>query len=529
MYQIVVATDLTPHSLELLKSAKDAIVHVVTPSLSAIRPHLKEAHALIIREDVLVDETLMSNAPHLKIIACATTSLNNVDIETATTRGIIVMNTPGVSALSAGEHTFALLLALSRRLVSAHNSLREGYWLLDRSRQAGTQVFGKTLGIVGLGRVGTVVALRALAFGMTVLAFDPYLSEDHMTDRRVQLVGLRELLTKSDFVSLHVPPTRETQGMMGAEALALMKPTARLINTAHGSIVNEQALADALKAGKLAGVALDVYKDIPPYNNPLIGLDNVVHTPQIGDNTQEALQDLSLKVVEQVLDALRDKDYRNVVNMPLLPGMNYETIRPYMRLAECMGTVTITLARSPVRRVAVEVRGDEVNGLIKPMTVGTLKGLLHPIVGDAVSTVNAPVIATERGWQITQAKGLPGSEYQNSITCQVTLENGENITITGTLLDHREPHIVQINQYRMNFVPEGYLLLMGSYDRPGVIGKVGTLLSERGVNIASWHTGRTEPNGNTLTVLTLDEPIPDDVLSELRALEFVRHAHQTKI
>ncbi len=528
-FYVVVATDLTQDSLSILKGASDVEAHIVTPNLASIKPHLPHAHALIVREDIAIDESLLNAAPHLKLVACAATSLNNVDIENATARGILVMNTPGASALSAGEHTFALMLTLSRRLVVAHNSLKEGYWLLDRSRQAGVQLFGKTLGVIGLGRVGAIVASRALTFGMSVLAFDPYVSEDHVTDKRIQLVGLRELLSRSDFVSLHVPSTRETQGMINAETLAMMKTGARLINTAHGSIINEGAVAEALKSGQLAGVAVDVYKDIPPYNNPLIGMEGVVHTPQIGDNTLEALKDLSIKIIEQVLDALHDKDYRNVVNLPLMPGMPYETVRPYLHLAECMGSVLTILARNPVRRVAVEVRGEELTGMIKPIMVGVLKGLLTPIVGNAVSSVNAPLIATERGWQMTQAKGLPGAEYTNSVTCQIMLEDSETITITGTLLDHREPHIVQINQYRMNFVPEGYLLLMGSLDQPGVIGKVGTLLSERSVNIASWHTGRTEPGGNTLTVLTLDEPIPDDVIDELLALSFVRHAHQVKI
>jgi D-3-phosphoglycerate dehydrogenase len=305
-----------------------------------------------------------------------------------------------------------------------------------------------------------------------------------------------------------------------------MKTGARLINTSFGAAVDEAALAEALKSGHLAGVALDVYSEEPPYNSPLIGLDSVIHTPHIGDNTLEATQDLSITVAKQVLDALADRDYRNVVNMPLLPGADYEQVRPYLKLAESIGGLMTSLARTPVRRVAVEVRGDELNGLIKAITVGILKGLLVPILGESVSTVNAPILATERGWQITQVKGVQTSDYSNAVTCQVTLEDGEEITITGTLLDHKRPYIVQINHYRMNFVPEGHMLLMGSYDRPGVIGKVGTLMAERGVNIASWHTGRSEPGGHTLTVLTLDEAIEEATFGELEQLDFVRHLHR---
>jgi len=342
----------------------------------------------------------------------------------------------------------------------------------------------------------------------------------------VQLVGLTELLQRSDFVSLHVPLTRETQGLLDKDAIAQIKPGARFINTAHGLIVDEQGLADAIKSGHLAGAGVDAFSEEPPYNSPLIGLDNVVHTPHIGDNTVEATQDVSMRVVGQVLDALRDKDYRNVVNLPILPGVDYETIRPYMILAERMGLILHTLSRTPLRRVAVEIHGDDMSGLIKPITVGVLKGLLQPILGDKVSSVNAPLLANERGWHITQAKGLRAAAYSNVMNVQVTLDDGEEITITGTLLDKSAPYIVQINEYRMNFVPEGHLLLMGSHDKPGVIGRVGTLLSQNNVNIAGWYTGRAKPGGNTLSVLTLDEALSETVVKEIEALDFVRHAHQ---
>lgn len=525
---ILIATDLTDESLARLRAAEDFDTQLVIPRPELVRDHIRDAIALVTRDDLRVDGPLLDHAPNLRLIARVSPGLNNVDVETATARGILVMNTPGASAVAAGEHTFALMLALSRRLMTAHNSLREGYWLLERKRQVGTQLAGKTLGLIGLGRVGTVVAQRALAFGMTLLAYDPYISEAQAPDR-VQLVGLKELLSRSDFVSLHVPYTRETERIIDAQAIDLMKRGARLINTAYGGAVDETALAKALKSGHLAGVAVDVYGEEPPYNSPLVGLDNVIHTPHIGDNTAEATQDLSLTVVSQVLDALRDRDYRNVVNMPLLPGTDYEQVRPYLLLAECVGLLQHTLARNPVTRVAVEVRGEELNGLIKPVTVGILKGLLRPILGEGVSVVNAPIMATERGWHIAQVKGLQPAEYSNALTAQVTLEDGETINITGTLLDRKQPHIVQINQYRTNFVPSGHLLLMGSYDRPGVIGKVGTLMAGSGVNIASWHTGRAEPGGQTLTVLTLDEALPPDVMEALCRLDFVRHAHQVRL
>jgi D-3-phosphoglycerate dehydrogenase len=274
---------------------------------------------------------------------------------------------------------------------------------------------------------------------------------------------------------------------------------------------------------------VDVYANESTYDSPLFGMDNVIHTPHIGDNTVEATQDLSIQIVGQVLDALRGKDYRNVVNMPFMPGVDFESTRPYLRLAECIGSMQHTLARYPVRRVAVEYRGEEVGGLVKPLTVALLKGLLMPILGDKVNYINAPVLAAERGMQVTQTKGLRIGDYSNLVSCQVTLEDGETILMAGTLLDRKEPHIVQINQYRMNFVPEGHLLILGSYDQPGVIGRVGTLMASNQVNIGSWQTGRAERGGHTLTVLTLDQPLSEKLLEELRQLDFIRHAHPVEI
>ncbi len=529
-FHVLVATDLTEDGLKVLEDAPDVETHLVPPNPPAVRDALAHADALIAREDVRIDGPLLDHAPQLKVIGRVGASLGALDMEAVTSRGIIVTNTPGTNAVAAGELTLALMLALSRRLTSAHNSLKEGYWLLDRRRQAGTQLEGKTIGLIGFGRVGRVVAQRCLAFGMNVLAYDPYITEDQVTDNRVLLVGLHELLRRSDFVSVHVAVTSETRGLITADVIARMKPGARLINTSHGTIWDETAVASAIKEGHLSGAAVDVYAEEPPYNSPLIGLDNVIHTPHIGDNTLEAVQDLSCQIVQQVLDALRGVDYRHVVNMPFMPGgIPYEEARPYMRLAECMGAVLHTLSRHPVRRVDVEYRGEEVDGMVKPLTIALLRGLLLPVLGDKVNYINAPVLAMERGLQINQTKGLKTGDYANLVSCQVTLEDGEEIVMAGTLLDHTEPYIVQINEYRMNFVPQGHMLIMGSYDQPGVIGRVGMLMANSGVNIASWQTGRAEPGGQTLTVLTLDEPIADNVLEELRKQDFIRHAHRLEI
>jgi D-3-phosphoglycerate dehydrogenase len=528
-YTVVVATDLTDDSLNVLRVQPDITLKVVAPRLRDVQEALADADALIARDDIPVDVALLNGAPSLRVVGRVGAALTGIDFEAATRRGILITHTPGTSAIAAAEHTMALMLGLSRRLTTLHDSLKAGYWLLDRKRQAGTQLSGKTLGILGLGKVGRVVAQRALAFGMTVLAYDPYLGEEQVEDSRVLLVGLGELLARADFVTLHVPPTPETRGMVSADFIARMKPGARLINTAFGGLMDEEAAAEALRSGHLAGVGLDVYGQEPPYSSPLIGLENVLHTPHVAENTIEASQNLSLQIVHQVIDALRGSDYRNVANLPFLPGMDYEAIRPYLTLAERIGTLILLLSRHPVRRVAVEYRGEDVAGLVKPLTVALLKGLLSPALGETVSYINAPMLAAERGIQVTQTKGLKIGDYSNLVSCQVTLADGEDIVMAGTLLDRKEAHIVQINEYRMNFVPDGHLLLMGSYDQPGVIGRVGMLMAENGVNIASWFTGRAEPGGHTLTVLSLDQPMAEEAFQKLLALDFVRHAHQAHL
>ncbi len=527
--RILIATDLTQESIALLEEHDNFSVKVVPPKTSNVRSALRDATAIITRSDFKLDAPLLEDAPHLKLIARMSAGLTGIDIEFATERGILVMNIPGVSAVAAAEHTLTLMLALNRNLPSIHESLREGWWLFDRQQQVGRQLQGKTVGIVGLGRVGHRVAHLCLAFGMKVLACDPYLREERINDKRIVLVGLKELLASADYVSMHVPATQETIDFLTAKSLQQMKRGACFINTSHGGVIKETLLAEALQDGQLGGVAVDVWNEEPPFGSPLIGLDKVIHTPHVGDNTAEAQQDLSIQIARQVIDALDDRDYRNVVNLPLLPGVNYQDIRPYMQLAETIGSLHQVLARSPIRRIAIEIIGDDMNGLIKPMTVGILKGLLTPIHGTKVSYVNAPVLATEHGWQITQAKGIKISEYSNVNTCQITLKDQEEVSIAGALLDRQKPYILQINDYRIHFEPRGNLLIMGSFDQPGVIGRVGTLMAEYGINIASWHTGRAEPGGHTLTVLNFDEALPESLMEILRGQDFVRHVHQLQI
>jgi D-3-phosphoglycerate dehydrogenase len=528
-FRVYVTTDLTEFSLRLLQDAADVDLIQTSPRTKFVRQNMPGAHAIIARDDVELSREIIALAEDLRVIGRVGAGLNGIDVDAATQQGVIVMNTPGTTAIAAAEHTVLLMLALSRRLPIVHNSMKEGWWLLDRTRQAGTQLYGKTLGLYGLGRVGREVARRCTAFGMDVLAFDPYIADDQIEDMRVTLVSQKELLARSDYISIHLPLKQDTNTLFDAELIAQMKAGARIINTSAGRIWDENAVAEAIQTGHLAGVAVDTFVQEPPYNSPLVGMDNVVHTPHIADNTVEATQDISIQIVQQVLDALRGSDYRNTVNMPLLPGMNFEEIRPLLTLGERVGRLQHALARSPIRRVAIETLGDEMDGMVKPLTVAILKGILDPVLSQTVSYINAPVMAAERGLSVTQTKGLRTANYANMLSCQVVWEDGTEIVISGTLLDHREPHIVQIDHYPINFVPQGRLLIMGSYDRPGVIGRVATMLAENDINIASWYTGRAAPGGSTLTVLNLDDPMPEDLMEKLRKLDFVRHAVQVEL
>ncbi len=534
-FTVLVATSLTEDALAILRSAPDITLDQVAPKSDSALAAIGTANALIVRDEFPVDAALLAAAKHLKVIGRTGAGLAGIDVEVATARGVIVMNTPGANAIAAAEHTLTLLLALSRDVIPAHNALAGGAW--ERAEHVGLQLYGKTLALIGLGRVGRHVAERALAFGMDVIAYDPYVAEGQVADLRLKLVGFEQALQRADFLSLHCALTPETRNLIDGAALAQLKPGARLVNTAQGGLVDEAALAEAIRTGRVAGAALDVFAVEPPANSPLIGLPNVIHTPHLGDATIEAQRDLSAQIVGQVLDALRGTDYRNAVNMPFMAGREFESMMPYLHLAERIGALAHHLARGRIRRVAVEYKGDELAGLVKPLTVALLTGILSPSLGDSVNYINAPLIAAERGIHVTQTKGLNIGDYPNLVSCQVHWESRESanqsqggeLIVSGALFNRVEPRIVQIDSFRTDFVPEGTLLVFGSYDIPGVIGKVGTLLSSHAINIAAWRTGRVEKGGQTLTVLTLDQPLGESLLNEFRRQEYVRHALQIRL
>jgi D-3-phosphoglycerate dehydrogenase len=432
------------------------------------------------------------------------------------------MNTPGANAVATAEHTWALLLALARRLPAAAKSLEAGEW--DRSRFTGVQLAGKTIGLIGLGRVGREVARRSQGFGMRVLAYDPYLAADQAEELRVELADLDHLLAEADVVSLHAALTDETRNLLDADRLGRMKPGALLINCARGGLVDEAAVARALDDGRMAGAAFDVFASEPPAGSPLIGRDDVVVTPHLGASTAEAQRDVSVQIVDQVLAALRGEDFRNAVNLPFLATGGLAEIRPWLDLAERLGRLAVALAPGRLERIEVEARGPEVAPHAEPLSTALLKGVLAPISGEEVNWVNAGVVAAERGIDVVRSRRASAAEYANLLGCRIATDQGER-TVAGTLF-HDRPRAVEIDGYHLDAPPSGTALLVWNRDVPGVIGRVGTILGNAGVNIAEWRLGRSGPGEIALAFINLDQPAPADVLDALQGIDGVRDVRQ---
>jgi D-3-phosphoglycerate dehydrogenase / 2-oxoglutarate reductase len=468
--------------------------------------------AIVVRSQTRVDASVIEAGANLKVIGRAGIGVDNVDVESATRRGVLVVNAPQSNILSAAEHTIALLLALARNVPRADAALRSGSW--DRERFQGVELHGKTLGVVGLGRVGTMVAQRALSFGMRLLAYDPYVSRERARQLGIELMpDLGALLVQADFVTVHLPRTSETEALIGERELSLMKEGSRLVNTARGGIVDEDALVEALRSGRLAGAAVDVFSQEPVTDHPLFGLDNVVVTPHLGASTREAQDKAGVAIAEMVRLALRGEFVPFAVNVAATEVD--EHVRPFLPLAERLGRILTGLAERPVRGVQVEYQGRVAEHDIKVLTLAALKGLLAGVVDEPVSYVNAPVIARDRGLEVAERRTVESQDYVNLVTLRADTEEGD-LTVAGTLVGvHDTERLVQVYGFDVDMSPAEHMAFFLYEDRPGVIGKVGTILGEAGINIAGMEVGRTEAGGMALMGLTVDSPIPAEALDEI--------------
>lgn len=526
-FKVLVSDNLAEKGVKILKTEKKVEVDVNTKlSHSDLKRLIKDYDALIVRSGTKVTKDIIEAADKLKIIGRAGVGLDNVDVEAASKRGIIVMNAPGGNTISTAEHTMSMILALSRNIPQADSSVKQNRW--ERKRFMGVELYGKRLGIIGLGRVGTEVAKRALSFGMKISAYDPYLSVEKAKQLQIELLDLKELLKQADYISVHTPLTDDTKHFLSDREFKLMKKGVRVINCARGGIVDEEALARALKEGKVEGVALDVFETEPPQDSPLLKFDNVIVTPHLGASTEEAQINVAIDIARQVCDGLLDRGIRCAVNVPCVEPEVFKIVEPYIRLAENIGSLQTQLVGGHINKVMINYSGDVIQYQTEPITIALVKGLLTPILGETVNFVNASLIAKERGIKIIESKTSQAEDFTSLISVEVETDRAKN-SISGTLFTKNNPRIVKINEFYVEAIPSGYMLIISNLDVPGIIGQVGSILGKNDINIASMTFGREKPGGRAISVLNVDSVVPQKVLSQIKNAKNILGAKLIKL
>lgn len=527
MKKVLIADKLSEEGIRLLQNKEDIAADVRTGlSPEELEQAIGEYDAIIVRSKTQVTKAVIEQATRLKVIARAGVGVDNVDVEAATKKGIMVMNTPQGNTMSTCELTMAMLLALSRDVCRTVAKLKGGSW--DKKAYEGAELVGKTLGVVGLGRIGGEVAKRALSFGLRVVCYDPFASEDVARRLEVKLVSFDDLLRESDYITFHTPLTEETRHMVSYPEFQAMKPGVRIINCARGGLINEKALYQAVKEGKVAGCALDVFEEEPPKDRALIELDQVICTPHVGAQTEEAQRNVAVQVAEQVIDALDGKMVRNTLNIPQIDPEIFEQLGPYILLAEKLGRFLVHFVDGRIERVRVIYRGEMNDHNVSPITTGLQKGLLEPILQETVNYVSAPLIAKERGLNVTEVRSGELEDFANLITVHAQTVAGDT-SVSGTLFSRKQPRIVRIDEFHVDIVPDGHLLVCRNQDKPGVIAHVSTILAERAVNIANMTVGRDEPGGTAVTVLNVDTVLDDEVVDQIEASPIILDAKQVAL
>jgi D-3-phosphoglycerate dehydrogenase / 2-oxoglutarate reductase len=508
---VLIAEELAPAALEVLADDFD-VRHVDGTDRDALRSALGAAHAIIVRSATQVDAAAIAAGNRLKVVARAGVGLDNVDVPAATARGVMVVNAPTSNIVSAAEQAVALLLAVARHTASASTALKAGEW--KRSKYTGVEVCGKTVGVVGLGRIGVLFTQRMAAFGTRLIAYDPYIQPARAAALGVRLVGLDELLRESDFISIHLPKTPETVGLIGAKELAQVKPGVRIINAARGGLVDEQALADAIAEGRVGGAGIDVYTKEPCTASPLFAFDNVVVTPHLGASTAEAQDKAGLAVARSVKLALQGEFVPDAVNVQA-GGVVAEEVRPLLPLAEKLGQVFTAVAGGVAASVSVEVRGEIVHNDVSVLKLAATKGLFSTVVEDQVTYVNAPLLAGERGVEVGLVTVPESVEHANLVTVRGALPDGRVVSVSGTYISGpREAlKLTELDGFDLELDAEGVLLFFRYVDRPGVVGTVGTILGDAGINIAAMQVARRKAGGEALMTLTVDNAVVPDLLA----------------
>jgi D-3-phosphoglycerate dehydrogenase len=525
--KILVTDPLAPQGLERFEQA--GFEAHLRPGLKGeeLRRAIAGYDALVVRSGTRVTAEILEAAERLKVIGRAGVGVENIDVEAASKKGIVVMNTPGGNNVTTAEHTISLMLALARHIPQAVASLKAGLW--QREKFVGVELCNKTLGIIGLGNVGGIVAERGAGLKMKVIGHDPFLPPENALRLGVELVSLDELYARSDFITVHVPLNSETRGLINREAFAKMKRGVRIINCARGGIVDERDLAEAIRSGQVAGAALDVYvEEPPPPDHPLLKMEQVITTPHLGASTDEAQLNVAVAVAEQVIEYLVRGVVRYAVNVPSVGPELLATLRPYLTLAEKLGSLQVQMLARVPKEVYIEYNGEVTQYDVAPLTLAVLKGLLTPVMESSVNYVNAPVIARERGIKVIESKSSRPSDFASSITVRVKTREKE-LEVSGAIFGSNNPRIVRIDGFYLEAVAEGYILVLHNRDVPGVIGAVGTLLGQKGINIAGMELGREKVGGMAISLIHVDDAIPKETLKELRSLPNIVSAELVKL
>jgi D-3-phosphoglycerate dehydrogenase len=519
MKKILISDSLSAEGIAIFKKTPGIEVDVRTKMTpDELKAVIGDYDGLVIRSNTKVTQEVIDCAGKLGVVGRAGIGLDNVDIPAASKRGIVVMNTPGGNAVTTGEHAIAMMLSLVRMIPQATASMKAGQW--EKSKFTGHEFMNKTLGIVGIGRVGSIVADRAHGLKMKVIAYDPFIAPDAAEKMGITLATLNEVYRQADIITVHTPMTKETRGLINASAFAKMKNGVYIVNCARGGIVSEKDLYDALVSGRVAGAALDVFEEEPSKNMALIALDNVICTPHLGASTDEAQINVAIAVAEQIVAYLTTGEIKGAVNFPSVTAELLAVIRPYLNLAEKLGKFEAQLVSGGIKEVIVEYSGEILNYNVAPITISLLKGLLTPILNESVNYINAPLIAKERGIKVVEVKSSEVKDYTSMISVTIKTAKGE-AGAAGTIFGRQEPRIVRINKFTVEVIPEGRMFVMFNEDKPGVIGNLGTTLGQSGVNISRLHLSREQVDGQAMVVLSTDSIASPDVIEKLRTLPHV--------
>jgi D-3-phosphoglycerate dehydrogenase len=524
MARVLISDKLSDEGLQILAAAAPGLTADHKPGISPdeLKKILPEYDGLIIRSGTKVTADVIAAGKKLRVIGRAGIGVDNVDLGAATARGIIVMNTPEGNTVTTAEHAISLMTSLARQIPQATASMRAGKW--EKNRFNGKELFEQVLGVIGLGNIGSIVADRARGLRMRVIAFDPIVSEERAQRLGVDLVSLDELFAQADVITVHVPLTEGTRGLIGREAFAKMKKGVLLVNAARGGIVDEAALLEAIQAKKVAGAALDVFaEEPPPKDHPLLQREEVIFTPHIGAATEKAQLNVAIAVAEQVRDYLVSGVVRNAVNLPSVSADELQTLRPFVTLGEKLGLFQGQVAKG-ITEIDVEYAGEIAEQNVAPVTIAVLRGILAPWVGDEVNFVNAPLVAQKHGVRVIETKSAAPEDYVSLLTVKIRSRSGESHLVAGTIFGRTQPRIVRVDDFRFEAIPEGPTFLIRNQDRPGVVGRLGTLLGAAGVNIKRMQLGLHLQNNQALQLLSV-EPMPSQqVLEAVRKLENVETA-----